>query len=137
MPTTETQLAANDLAYFTFRVDEARKPTRQRPSTNLRGLLDHNWLIAEPIVYEDFLPKSAAGIFQSNLTSDGRKDDTQAIAEIDAAWMEGVLDRPLHDPYGLYDSIRRRSLFEVAERLGISGEIEIPTPATATEGQLQ
>ena len=49
----------------------------------------------------------------------------------------GVTGRPLHDPYDLYDSIRRRSLSAVAERLGISGEIEIPTPAMATEGQLQ
>jgi uncharacterized glyoxalase superfamily metalloenzyme YdcJ len=102
----------------------------------LRDLLEQ-WVIAEPVVYEDFLPKSAAGIFQSNLTSDGHKDETQAFTKIDAAWMEGVLDGQLHEPYDLYASIRRRSLANVAARLGISGEIEIPTTATATEGHLQ
>jgi hypothetical protein len=51
--------------------------------------------------------------------------------------MEGALDRQLHDPHDLYASIRRRSLATVAARLGIRGEIEIPTTATATEGHLQ
>jgi uncharacterized glyoxalase superfamily metalloenzyme YdcJ len=137
VPSTEKDLAAHDLAYFTYRVDEAPKPRRQTPGNALRDLVQQDWVIAEPIVYEDFLPKSAAGIFQSNLASDGHKDETQAVTEIDTAWMEGVLDRPLHDPYDLYDSIRRRSLATVAERLGISGGIEISTPATATEGHLQ
>ena len=30
---------------------------------------------ATPVVYEDFLPRSAAGIFQSNLTDEGSRDD--------------------------------------------------------------
>jgi uncharacterized glyoxalase superfamily metalloenzyme YdcJ len=137
VPGSEKDLAAYDLAYFTYRVDEDRKPRRQPPGNTLSDLLDQNWVIAQPIVYEDFLPKSAAGIFQSNLTSQGHKDGAQPTTEIDASWMEGVLDRQLHDPHDLYASIRRRSLATVAARLGIRGEIEIPTTATATEGHLQ
>jgi uncharacterized glyoxalase superfamily metalloenzyme YdcJ len=137
VPNSEKDLAAYDLAYFTFRVDGDSKPRHQTPGITLRDLLEKNWVIAEPIVYEDFLPKSAAGIFQSNLTSDGHKDETQPFTEFDAAWMEGVLDRQLHEPHDLYASIRRRSLATVAARLGIGGEIEIPTPATATERHLR
>lgn len=56
----------------------------------------------QPIVYEDFLPKSAAGIFASNLTSDGSVDAAQRAATRDAAWLQDALGRPLHDPYLLY-----------------------------------
>ncbi|GAA4809800.1 2-oxoadipate dioxygenase/decarboxylase family protein [Nocardioides caeni] len=55
-----------------------------------------------PIVYEDFLPKSAAGIFASNLTSDGSVDAAQRASARDAAWLQDALGRPLHDPYELY-----------------------------------
>lgn len=58
--------------------------------------------LLQPIVYEDFLPKSAAGIFASNLTSDGAVDAAQRAAARDAAWLQDALGRPLHDPYALY-----------------------------------
>lgn len=56
----------------------------------------------QPIVYEDFLPKSAAGIFASNLTSDGAVDAAQRAAARDATWLQDALGRRLHDPYDLY-----------------------------------
>ncbi|NHA00479.1 hypothetical protein G5V59_11765 [Nocardioides sp. W3-2-3] len=58
--------------------------------------------LLQPIVYEDFLPKSAAGIFASNLTSDGAVDAAQRAAARDAAWLQDALGRALHDPYALY-----------------------------------
>lgn len=83
-PTTEEELDAQDLAYYTRDSD---------------GRL-------VPIVYEDFLPKSAAGIFASNLTSDGSMDSSREGSARDAAWLQGVLGRTLHDPYALYDAER-------------------------------
>lgn len=83
-PTTDAELDAADLAYFT-RDDSG-------------GLL--------PIVYEDFLPKSAAGIFASNLTGDGALDHSQQGAARDAGWLQDVLERTLHDPYALYEAER-------------------------------
>lgn len=56
----------------------------------------------QPIVYEDFLPKSAAGIFASNLTSGGSVDAAQRAAARDAGWLQDALGRTLHDPYDLY-----------------------------------
>lgn len=56
----------------------------------------------QPVVYEDFLPKSAAGIFASNLTSDGSIDAAQRATARDAAWLQDALGRTLHDPYALY-----------------------------------
>ncbi|WP_309222223.1 VOC family protein [Aeromicrobium sp. S22] len=83
-PATDEELDARDLAYF------VRDPS---------GAL-------APIVYEDFLPKSAAGIFASNLTSDGSVDATREGAARDAGWLQAVLGRELHDPYALYDAER-------------------------------
>jgi hypothetical protein len=38
-------------------------------------LIENGVAIPEPIVYEDFSLRSAAGIFQSNLTDGGTRDD--------------------------------------------------------------
>jgi uncharacterized glyoxalase superfamily metalloenzyme YdcJ len=133
VPATELGLARHDLAYFTFEVSTANRRNGHAPGRSLPELLEQGWVRPEPIVYEDFLPKSAAGIFQSNLTSDGQKDTTQSTTAVDAAWMEGVLNRTLHDPYELYDGIRRASLDLVANQLGIRGPIEAPAPTTTQE----
>jgi uncharacterized glyoxalase superfamily metalloenzyme YdcJ len=134
VPLTETQLAAEDLAYFTFHVDDAHRPRGATPPHDLRSLLDQRWILPEPVVYEDFLPKSAAGIFQSNLTCDGYRDDTQAVAQIDAEWLEGTLETALHDPDDLYRYIRDRSLATVARHLGITGHIDVTPRTAAPEG---
>lgn len=136
VPLTEVELALDDLAYFTFRVDAVRRPRHQAPPDTLRELIDEHWVAIDPIVYEDFLPKSAAGIFQSNLTSDTVKDTSQRATLIDAAWMEGVLDTQLHDPYHLYDRVRRRSLDAVADALSIAGGLELPQPTTQPGGPI-
>jgi uncharacterized glyoxalase superfamily metalloenzyme YdcJ len=87
LPGDEAELDARDLAYYVRGDDGA----------------------LTPIVYEDFLPKSAAGIFASNLTGEGRSDATRRAATRDAAWMQDVLGRELHDPYALYEAERREA----------------------------
>lgn len=84
LPDTDEALDAADLAYY----------VRDEDGTLL------------PLVYEDFLPKSAAGIFASNLTGEGRSDLTREASTRDAAWMQDVLGRELHDPYALYEAER-------------------------------
>jgi len=56
----------------------------------------------EPIVYEDFLPRSAAGIFRSNLTANGSRADHEEGVHRDLAWMSEQLGRTVHDPQDLY-----------------------------------
>ncbi len=84
LPDTDTALHEADLAYY-VRDEEGR---------------------LSPIVYEDFLPKSAAGIFASNLTGDGRSDASQRASARDASWLRDALGRELHDPYALYEAER-------------------------------
>jgi uncharacterized glyoxalase superfamily metalloenzyme YdcJ len=121
VPRTEAELAARDLAYFTFHAVQDR-PSGPPPA-GLAELLAGGWVSARPIVYEDFLPRSAAGIFQSNLTSDGAKDVTAAGADFGPDELAGVLGRTLHDPYELYAAIRAESLARVREELGLPGEV--------------
>jgi uncharacterized glyoxalase superfamily metalloenzyme YdcJ len=92
-PASEDGLAERELAYFSYAPDGTRTP----------------------IVYEDFLPASAAGIFQSNLTSDGSKDSSQQAAALDADWMAGALGRDLHDPFDLYAAQQQATLDALPE----------------------
>ncbi len=58
---------------------------------------------AKPVVYEDFLPASAAGIFRSNLDSDSQSDDTADGCHYSLDWMAGQIGHHIHDPYELYE----------------------------------
>ena len=57
-----------------------------------------------PVVYEDFLPASAAGIFRSNLDSDTETATGADQSGYDIDWMAETIGRHIHDPYDLYDA---------------------------------
>ncbi|MFG2759532.1 2-oxoadipate dioxygenase/decarboxylase family protein [Streptomyces wuyuanensis] len=111
-PRTEHRLAADGLGHFTYEPVRDRPRDGRTPPEDVGGLLDGGWVTARPIVYEDFLPRSAAGIFQSNLTDPGARDSAQTGAHYDQQWMSGAIGRTVHDPFDLYagqqaDSLRR------------------------------
>jgi uncharacterized glyoxalase superfamily metalloenzyme YdcJ len=78
-PATDAGLAADELAYY----------RHSDPS--------------QPIVYEDFLPRSAAGIFRSNLDSDAVAGGESGNTDYDLDWMSGAIGHHIHDPYALYE----------------------------------
>ena len=123
LPDSEAELARQDLAFFTFSPAE-RVPDGTRPPGDLAGLLDGGWLDAEPIVYEDFLPRSAAGIFASNLSGRGELDAAEGGAPRDADWLAGAIGRPVRTPEQLYAEQRAASLDRAAAALGIAGGID-------------
>lgn len=59
---------------------------------------------ATPVVYEDFLPASAAGIFRSNLDADTEAAAVADESGYDIEWMAGAIGRRIYDPYDLYDA---------------------------------
>jgi uncharacterized glyoxalase superfamily metalloenzyme YdcJ len=118
-PASEHQLAVAGLAFFTYELADGRPADGRTPPPDAAALLEDAWVVAHPIVYEDFLPRSAAGIFQSNLSDGGSHDETQAGARLDAGWMAGVLERELLDPIALYTARQQRSLDHVHRALGI------------------
>lgn len=56
-----------------------------------------------PIVYEDFLPASAAGIFRSNLDTEAETTGAPDESGYDAHWLAGAIGRDIADPYALYE----------------------------------
>lgn len=120
VPGTERDLAAQGLAYFTYRVAPDRPRDGSRPPTALGDLVAQGWVRAEPIVYEDFLPRSAAGIFQSNLSGEGSRDNEQQGAAYDSDWLSGAIDREVLDPFALYERQQNNSLAQVARELHVT-----------------
>jgi len=78
-PDTDAAMAAEGLAYY-----RGGDPTK-------------------PVVYEDFLPASAAGIFRSNLDTDAEPVHASDESGYSLDWMSGAIDHHIHDPYALYE----------------------------------
>ena len=77
----------------------AAMPASERAAMAADALVDAGLAVADPIVYEDFLPVSAAGIFQSNLGG-GEQHAYDAHANQEA--FEAALGKAIHDPFALY-----------------------------------
>ena len=128
LPRTEKELAVQKLAYFTFTVDGDALWSHYGDS--LRGgtvalaeLIERGVAVPEPIVYEDFLPRSAAGIFQSNLTDEGSRDDAQTGTDYDITVMSTIVGRSVADPNELYQRQQEASVAALAEDLGTTVEV--------------
>lgn len=118
-PDTESGLLANGEGFFEFSVGRG---SAGPPPATLAGLVEDGWLVASPIVYEDFLPRSAAGIFASNLDNQGTRDATLEGSGRDADWIAAAIGRTVHDPMRLYAEQSRASL------VGACAELRIPVP---------
>jgi len=66
-PDTDKAMRCEGLAYFHYHLTEAGRATKGSANKDMEALLEQGLVEAQPITYEDFLPVSAAGIFQSNL----------------------------------------------------------------------
>ena len=83
------------------------------------ALVDEGWVRLEPVVYEDFLPRSAAGIFRSNLAEDGTADAQATGVVRDADWLAGALGRAVRDPMALYAAQVEASWDRTLAELGL------------------
>lgn len=96
------------------------------PLSFLDRLVSEGVLEALPITYEDFLPFSAAGIFQSNLQSGSGGPGGSAMdvggepARPDLEGYEAAMGCRVLDPNELYAQAEQRSLERCAEELGLS-----------------
>lgn len=91
----------------------------------LDKLVEHGVLRARPLTYEDFLPFSAAGIFQSNLQSKTAADAPAASPAVggDREGYERALQCAVLDSDQLYAEAQRRSLETCAVELGLDVRI--------------
>lgn len=77
------------------------------PEDGVEALIESGALIASPIIYEDFLPVSAAGIFQSNL-GDGARNEY--ATQSNQAQFEAALGAVVTDEISLYVRRQQASL---------------------------
>ena len=121
-PTDEAGLLAGGEAFFEFTAGQNR--AGEAPTT-LAGLVADGRLIATPIVYEDFLPRSAAGIFASNLDNQGSRDASLGGSHRDADWIADAIGRTVHDPARLYAEQSRASLVSACVQLRVPTPLEV------------
>ena len=107
-PDSEFLLRQQGLAYFRYRLTPAGEAHRQafRPGDDPQPLIERGWVIAQPIIYEDFLPVSAAGIFQSNL---GNEVQTRSHGNASREAFEEALGCAVYDEFTLYQQAEERS----------------------------
>ncbi|WP_409280817.1 2-oxoadipate dioxygenase/decarboxylase HglS [Pseudomonas defluvii] len=113
------QMRQQGLAYFRYFPTEkgmAARDAAQRPSS-LDALIDAGHIHFEALVYEDFLPVSAAGIFQSNLGDDSH---SQYGSNANREAFEQALGKSVQDELALYAQSERRSLQACAEALNLA-----------------
>lgn len=118
-PTSERELAQSGLAFFTYEVVADRTRDGASPPVAAEELVAGGWITPQPIVYEDFLPRSAAGIFQSNLADGGAHDEDERRALLDVDWMASAIGREIADPIALYADQQARSLSDARTALGV------------------
>ncbi|EPJ2321780.1 TPA: VOC family protein [Escherichia coli] len=107
-PDSEFLMRQQGLAWFRYRLTPSGEAHRQaiHPGDDPQPLIERGWVVAQPITYEDFLPVSAAGIFQSNL---GNETQTRSHGNASREAFEQALGCPVLDELQLYQEAEERS----------------------------
>lgn len=107
------------LAYFRYFPTEksVNVPAESVKKLTLDELIDEGFIEYEPLVYEDFLPVSAAGIFQSNLGDKGQSHFTGHSSQHD---FQRDLGMAVIDELQLYEETQQRSLAACAAALKLT-----------------
>lgn len=108
LPDSATLMRRQALAYFRYRLTPTGETHRLaiKPGDDPQSLIERGWLIAQPITYEDFLPVSAAGIFQSNL---GAENGHRSHGHSSLEAFEQALGAPVANEFYLYQQAEDRS----------------------------
>ncbi|WP_331372610.1 2-oxoadipate dioxygenase/decarboxylase HglS [Sinorhizobium chiapasense] len=73
-PDSWAEIREAELGYFSYSLTAKGRQTKLTGRRDLDMLIADGLVAFDPIVYEDFLPVSAAGIFQSNLGDGGQQE---------------------------------------------------------------
>ncbi|ARZ01461.1 VOC family protein [Yersinia ruckeri] len=125
-PDDYAEMRRQKLAFFRY-FPSGKKQVTTLPTSNtnlLETLIDQGYIYYEPLVYEDFLPVSAAGIFQSNL---GEKTQGHFSEHSSRDAFERDLGVPVFDELALYQETQRRSLVDCAQALNLPALLQNQT----------
>ena len=118
LPDSWDELRRGGLAFFHYTATPEGIAARGELPSDLDALIAKGYLRFDPIIYEDFLPVSAAGIFQSNLGTDQQQNyATRSNRDV----FEEALGADVQDELALYDERQAASLDMAMEKLGLSG----------------
>ncbi|MCV0415633.1 MAG: VOC family protein [Brevundimonas sp.] len=117
LPDDWTALRRQGLAWFRYVPTEQGLSRAGRLSGDLEALIADGDVAARPITYEDFLPVSAAGIFQSNLGAEAR--DGGYAADPARAEFEAALGCAVQDEMALYQAEQDASIADTLTALGV------------------
>ena len=81
-------------------------------------LIDEGYVSFEPITYEDFLPVSAAGIFQSNLGNENSSKNYHAASSQQS--FEQALGTTVLNEFELYAALEADSILQTKQALGVA-----------------
>ncbi|MBU2049345.1 MAG: VOC family protein [Gammaproteobacteria bacterium] len=113
-PDDHDTLRREGLGYYRYALTDAgRANPRAVGDLPAEALIAAGLASADPIVYEDFLPVSAAGIFQSNLGGDEQRAYA-AHANRDA--FEQALGMTVEDEFAIYARLQAESLASLRSR---------------------
>lgn len=112
-------MRAEQLAFFRYFPTERGLSTLTESMQNLTldQLIDGEFIQYEPLVYEDFLPVSAAGIFQSNLGDSGHSQFAGHSSKQD---FQRALGATVIDELQLYEETQQRSIVACAASLKLT-----------------
>ena len=104
-------MQSKKLAFFHyFTTDKSKNIAKDKTYTksDVNQLLKDNYLTVEPLVYEDFLPVSAAGIFASNLGTDDAKHEYNESSN--QSLFEKDLGEPVYELMKWYENIQNETI---------------------------
>ncbi|WP_343653309.1 VOC family protein [Stenotrophomonas sp.] len=107
-PDDHDTLRQEGLGYYRYQLTEAGRAAPERVADlPAEVLVAAGLATADPIVYEDFLPVSAAGIFQSNL---GGEEQRAYAAHANREAFEQALGVAVNDEFEIYERLQAESL---------------------------
>jgi len=107
-PDDHDTLRREGLGYYRYALTDAgRADPSAVADLPAEALVAAGLASADPIVYEDFLPVSAAGIFQSNL---GGEEQRAYAAHANRDAFEQALGKKVEDEFAIYERLQQESL---------------------------
>ena len=120
-PDSWEEIRAQGLGYFAYSVKDEAALAKFAPGADLEAMIAAGAVQFDPIVYEDFLPVSAAGIFQSNLGDDAAQEFVESPNQ---KRFEQDLGAKVLNEFEHYARIERESLEAIQRRLSTAEAAE-------------
>ena len=112
-PDNWDELRRQELAYFSYSLTKTGENVVNIGDARLETLLEKKFIRFDPIIYEDFLPVSAAGIFQSNLGDSAAKT---IAGDANQPMFEADLGCQVMDSFAHYADIQKTTLNDCLEK---------------------